>query len=66
MFRRDIIEALPQEVSKLSRHYLNYVRQMMLCCTDLAEYPVLGWELEAEVRAVRRTPAAKVASSNLR
>ena len=66
MFRRDIIEALPQEVGMLSRHNLNYVRQMSFCRTDLAEYPVLGREPEAEVRAVRRTPAAEVASSNFR
>ena len=50
IIRRDVIEALPQEESKLSRHCLNYMRQMVLCRTDLAVDPVLGRELEAEVR----------------
>jgi len=51
IIRRDIAEALPQEESKLSRHCLNYMRQMVLCRTDLAVDPVLGRVLEAEVRA---------------
>ncbi|KAH9032238.1 hypothetical protein EDB85DRAFT_2073949 [Lactarius pseudohatsudake] len=51
VIRRDIIEALPREESKLGRHCLNYMRQMVLCRTDLAVDPVLGRELEAEVRA---------------
>ena len=51
VIRRDIIEALPQEESKLSRHCLNYMRQMVLCRTDLAVDCVLGRELGAEVRA---------------
>lgn len=52
IIRRDITGALPQEEgSKLSRHCLNYMRQMVLCRADLAVDPVLGRELEAEVRA---------------
>ncbi|KAH9058109.1 hypothetical protein EDB87DRAFT_1744281 [Lactarius vividus] len=51
VIRHDIIEALPQEESELSRHCLNYMRQMALCRTDLAVDPVLGRELEAEVCA---------------
>ncbi|KAI9439106.1 hypothetical protein H4582DRAFT_115883 [Lactarius indigo] len=51
VIRRDITESLPPEESKLSRHCLNYMRQMVLCRTDLAVDPVLGRELEAEVRA---------------
>ena len=51
IIRRNIVEALPQEESKLTRHCLNYMRQMVLCRTDLAVDPVLGRELEAEVRA---------------
>ena len=51
VIRRSIIEALPQEESKLSRHCLNYMRQMVLCRTDLAVDPVLGRKLAAEVRA---------------
>ncbi|KAI0300033.1 hypothetical protein B0F90DRAFT_573611 [Multifurca ochricompacta] len=51
ILRRDIIGTLPQEETKLSRHCLNYMRQMVLCRTDLAVDPVLGRELEAEVRA---------------
>ncbi|KAH9053136.1 hypothetical protein EDB87DRAFT_288721 [Lactarius vividus] len=51
IIRRDIIEALSQEESKLGQHCLNYMRQMVLCRTDLAVDPVLGRELEAEVRA---------------
>ena len=51
IIRRDVAETLPQEESRLSRHCLNYMRQMVLCRTDLAVDPVMGRELEAEVRA---------------
>ena len=51
IIRRDVAETLPQEESRLSRHCLNYMRQMVLCSTDLAVDPVMGRELEAEVRA---------------
>ena len=37
-------------LSKLSRHCLNYMRQMVLCRADLALDPVLGRALEARVR----------------
>ena len=36
--------------SKLSRHCLNYMRQMVLCRADLALDPVLGRPHEARVR----------------
>ena len=49
--RRDVAEVLPQEESYLSRHCLNYMRQMVLCRTDLAVDPVMGREHEPEVRA---------------
>jgi len=52
IIRRDIaVESLPPEESKLSRHCLNYMRQMVLCRADLAVDPVLGRGLEARVRA---------------
>jgi hypothetical protein len=51
IIRRDVAEVLPQEESRLSRHCLNYMRQMVLCRADLAVDPVMGRELEAEVRA---------------
>lgn len=58
IIRRDIIvesESLPPgedttSSSKLSRHCLNYMRQMVLCRADLALDPVLGRGLEARVR----------------
>ena len=50
IIRRDIVESLPPEGSKLSRHCLNYMRQMVLCRTDLALDPVLGRGADARVR----------------
>jgi hypothetical protein len=50
IIRRDIVESLPPEDSKLSRHCLNYMRQMVLCRTDLAVDPVLGRGADARVR----------------
>jgi Mycotoxin biosynthesis protein UstYa len=58
ILRRDIIvesESFPPgedttSSSKLSRHCLNYMRQMVLCRADLALDPVLGRGLEARVR----------------
>jgi hypothetical protein len=52
IIRRDIVQSLPPEDSmfKLSRHCLNYMRQMVLCRADLALDPVLGRALEARVR----------------
>ena len=50
IIRRDIVEPLPPEDSKLSRHCLNYMRQMVLCRTDLAVDPVLGRGADARVR----------------
>jgi len=52
IIRRDIIveSSLPPGDSKLSRHCLNYMRQMVLCRTDLALDPVLGRGVEARVR----------------
>ena len=55
IIRRDIVrvELLPpapeEGDSKLSRHCLNYMRQMVLCRTDLALDPVFGRGLEARV-----------------
>ena len=51
IIRRDIVGSLPPEGSKLSRHCLNYMRQMVLCRADLAVDPVLGREFKADVRA---------------
>ncbi|KAF8466075.1 hypothetical protein DFH94DRAFT_348028 [Russula ochroleuca] len=51
IIRRDIVGSLPSEDSKLSRHCLNYMRQMVLCRADLAVDPVLGRAHEARVRA---------------
>lgn len=65
IIRRDIVNddddddgsSLPHEDQdhldskfKLSRHCLNYMRQMVLCRADLALDPVLGRALEARVR----------------
>jgi Mycotoxin biosynthesis protein UstYa len=59
IIRRDIIVGSPptpeddnskKRVNKLSRHCLNYMRQMVLCRADLALDPVLGRGLEARVR----------------
>ena len=49
IIRRDIVQSLPPEDSKLSRHCLNYMRQMVLCRADLALDPVLGRGLETRV-----------------
>jgi len=51
IIRRDLIESLAPEDSKLSRHCINYMRQMVLCRADLAVDPVLGREPEPRVRA---------------
>ncbi|KAI0273919.1 hypothetical protein BGY98DRAFT_897390, partial [Russula aff. rugulosa BPL654] len=61
IIRRDLIIVEPEPESpednnssrkfkKLSRHCLNYMRQMVLCRADLALDPVLGRALEARVR----------------
>ncbi|KAN0103690.1 hypothetical protein V8E52_011715 [Russula decolorans] len=52
IIRRDMIVVDPEDTtgSKLSRHCLNYMRQMVLCRADLALDPVLGRGLEARVR----------------
>ena len=62
IIRRDLIIIEPEPESpednnsssrkfkKLSRHCLNYMRQMVLCRADLALDPVLGRALEARVR----------------
>jgi hypothetical protein len=62
IIRRDVIrvgvesaESLPlapedNHSNRLSRHCLNYMRQMVLCRADLALDPVLGRALEARVR----------------
>ena len=50
IIRRDTVESLPPEDSKLSRHCLNYMRQMVLCRADLALDPVLGRGVDARVR----------------
>jgi hypothetical protein len=50
IIRRDIVGVLPPEDSKLSRHCLNYMRQMVLCRADLAVDPVLGRGVDARVR----------------
>lgn len=52
IIRRDIIVVDSEDAtsSKLSRHCLNYMRQMVLCRADLALDPVLGRGLEARVR----------------
>ena len=49
ILRRDIVDDTSGS-SKLSRHCLNYMRQMVLCRADLALDPVLGRPLEARVR----------------
>ncbi|KAH9956016.1 hypothetical protein BC827DRAFT_1271217 [Russula dissimulans] len=51
IIRRDLVESLALEDSKLSRHCINYMRQMVLCRADLAVDAVLGRELEPRVRA---------------
>ena len=51
IIRRDVADALPQEESRLSGHCLNYMRQMVLCRTDLSVDPIMGREHEPEVRA---------------
>jgi Mycotoxin biosynthesis protein UstYa len=51
IIRRDIVGSLPPEGNKLSRHCLNYMRQMVLCRADLAVDPILGRDLGAEVHA---------------
>ncbi|KAI0259771.1 hypothetical protein BC834DRAFT_601001 [Gloeopeniophorella convolvens] len=51
VIRRDIAGELPPEDLRLSRHCLNYMRQMVLCRADLSLDTVLGREGEAEVRA---------------
>ena len=53
IIRRDIVGSLlpPEDDGKLSRHCLNYMRQMVLCRADLAVDPVLGRGQEARVRA---------------
>ena len=52
IIRRDMIVVDSEDTtgSKLSRHCLNYMRQMVLCRADLALDPVLGRGLEARVR----------------
>lgn len=50
IIRRDVAESLPPEDSQLSRHCLNYMRQMVLCRADLAVDPVLGRGADARVR----------------
>jgi hypothetical protein len=49
VIRRDVVGS--SEEGELSRHCLNYMRQMVLCRADLAVDPVLGRGLEARVRA---------------
>ncbi|KAH9979597.1 hypothetical protein BGW80DRAFT_1157917, partial [Lactifluus volemus] len=51
IIRRDVVGSFPPERNKLSRHCLNYMRQMVLCRADLALDPVLGREFEVEVHA---------------
>ena len=50
IIRRDVVLSLPPEDSKLARHCLNYMRQMVLCRADLAVDPVLGRGVDARVR----------------
>jgi hypothetical protein len=50
IIRRDMILGSDDADGKLSRHCLNYMRQMVLCRADLALDPVLGRALEARVR----------------
>jgi hypothetical protein len=58
IIRRDMVvdesrrppEDTTSSSNKLSRHCLNYMRQMVLCRADLALDPVLGRALEARVR----------------